>query len=103
MPILPLEVRVVEVSPSALIDACIHGDIRAVRTILSHGVDVHICDELALCQASYCGHIDVVEVLLDHGADAHGNCDMPIRWARVACRHEIVKLLLLKSARKTRP
>ena len=53
------------------IDACKHGSLDKVISLLDQGADIHTDNECPLRWSAYYGHLPVVQYLLEHGADIH--------------------------------
>lgn len=80
------------------------GDIRAVKSLLDQGADIHEkswFDLTALRKAAEMGQTDIVRLLLDRGADVNvrdDGHDTPLRVASLNGHTETVKLLLDRGA-----
>eukprot|EP00127_Corallochytrium_limacisporum_P002121 Clim_evm15s108 gene=Clim_evmTU15s108 len=90
---------------TALHDAALAGDDKAVKKILKKGVHVNEEDEhkfTALALACREGHKEVVELLVASGADVQSQLgeerDTPLHWAAFNCQPDIIDILLTRGA-----
>ena len=79
----------------ALSEAAINNKIKVVTILLRAGADVHLNDDFALVGASERGFVDVVTALLVAGADVHADGDSALRKASKK-GHAITAKVLLK-------
>src|SRR3989344_5809874 len=76
------------------IDACEHGYLDEVVSLLDHGADIHAYNDLALRSSAYNGHLPVVQYLLEQGADIHANHDLALRLSAYYGHLPVVQYLL---------
>jgi hypothetical protein len=74
----------------ALRYACLYNHIKAVKTLLEKGADVHVARDCAIAWAAEFGHLEVVEMLLKAGAHRTPEA---IQIAKENGHEEVVKLL----------
>src|SRR3989344_4836464 len=80
------------------IDACEHGYLDEVVSLLEHGADIHANNDLALRSSAQNGHLPVVQFLLEQGADIHADNDLALRWSACYGHLSVVQFLLEQGA-----
>src|SRR3989344_1260598 len=76
------------------IDACKHGYLDKVVSLLYHGADIHANNDCALRLSACNGHLPVVQFLLDQGADIHADNDGAFQWSAMNGHLPVVQFLL---------
>src|SRR3989344_2681519 len=81
------------------IDACKHGYLDKVISLLDQGADIHANHDLALRWSACSGHLPVVQYLLEQGADIHAENDCALRLSARNGHLPVVQYLLIHGAK----
>ena len=86
------------IGESLFLKAVEFGDIKMVKYLVEHNVDIHICDNEAICQAylTDCDRnmYDLTYYLIEKGADIHARCEFILRMAADNDDIKMVKYML---------
>ena len=77
-----------------LIDACMDGDLSAVKKCIKRGADIHAWYDEALRRTALWKHFEIVKFLIENGADIHALNDEALHCATEEGCLEIVKYLI---------
>ena len=63
-----------------LVEACVNGDLPAVKKCVKQGANIHARNDWPLQCAACLGQLEIVKYLIEQGANIHVNHDAALRW-----------------------